>query len=263
MGSMPMPAPVQHAARPTPAASRPQASPRMARLSAAQARVHVAPPATFLVAPGAPASPARPRTTTAALKPRTRRGPLTWMRFHKTATLLLALLVLGATAGIAAIVFSQALVATPMAGTSPVVFASGDDITSLVSLGLAATPTITSGGGSASITLYGIPGASALSLGEILELTNTDTADNTAFTVSLSVSGSPAASLTGFTITFLDDVSGTPTLRTWDLLTTPTLTTYTLSDGETWEFNVSSLTMTAAASGSQGALTITATITQV
>ncbi len=184
------------------------------------------------------------------------------MRAHKVATALVALLLLGAGVGIAVVVFSQPFVATPTAGTSPVAFGSGDDITTLVSLGLAATPTIATGGGSASITIYGIPGATALSLGEILELTNTDTADNTAFTVSLAVAGSPAATLTGFTMTFLDDVSGTPTLRTWDLLTTPTLTTYTLSDAEVWEFTVSSLTMTAAASGSQGALTITATITQ-
>ncbi|MEK6975959.1 MAG: hypothetical protein AABY18_06425 [Candidatus Thermoplasmatota archaeon] len=172
-------------------------------------------------------------------------------------------MVTGASVAVAVVVFSQPLVATPTAGTSPVVFGSGDDITSLDALNLADVPTVSTGGGSASITIYGIPGATALSLGEILELTNTDTSDDVAFSVALSVSGSPAASLTGFVITFSDDVSGTPTTRTWNLLTTPTLTTYTLSDAEVWEFTVSSLTMTAAATGSQGALTITATITQV
>lgn len=196
-------------------------------------------------------------------RPSGKRGVWGFMRAHKVATAAISLLLISATVGLALVVFSEQLVATPTAGTSPVPFSSGDDITNLVNLGLATSPVITAGGASASITIYGIPGASALSLGEILELTNTDTADNTDFTVSLSVAGTPAASLTGFTLTFLDDVSGTPTLRTWNLLTTPTLTTYTLSDGEVWEFNVSSLTMTAAATGSQGALTITATITQV
>lgn len=194
---------------------------------------------------------------------RPRRGILQFLGAHKIATTLVALLLVTASVGVALVVFGQQFIATPTAGTSPVPFSAGDDITSLVNLGLATAPVISAGGASASITIYGIPGASALSLGEILELTNTDTADNADFTVSLSVSGTPAASLTGFTITFLDDVSGTPTLRTWNLLTTPTLTTYTLSDGEVWELNISSLTMTAAATGSQGALTITATITQV
>lgn len=216
----------------------------------------------------APAPPPRPpelpaRAPSRRDRPLPRGRFVGWMVAHKALTALVAILLVGATIGIALVIISQPFVATPTAGSSPVCFASGDDISSLVGLGLSNTPSIVTGCGSASITIYGIPGATSLSLGEILELDNADTADNAAFTVSLSVSGSPAASLTGFTLTFLDDVSGTPTLRTWNLLTTPTLTTYTLSDGETWEFTVSSLLMSAAATGSQGALTITATITQV
>lgn len=230
------------------------------------------PPAQAQPAPRLPppvrASLPRPvaasRTATSPTAGSTKRGRVSaFVRGHKIATAAIAGLLLFATVGIALVVFSQPFVATPTAGTSPVAFSSGDDITSLVSLGMAATPTIATGGGSASITIYGIPGATALSLGEILELTNTDTADNADFTVALSVAGTPAVTLTAFTLTFLDDVGGTPTLRTWDLLTTPTLTTYTISDAEVWEFTVSSLTMTSAATGSQGALTITATITQV
>lgn len=188
---------------------------------------------------------------------------LDWMTAHRILTLALAAMVMAAGIGAAAVVFGQSFTATPTTRTSPVVFASGDDATSLDTLDFIDAPTISASGASASLTLYGIPGASSLSLGEVLELQNADTADNTDYAVTLSVSGTPAVSLTAFTITFSDDVSGTPTTRTWNLLTTPTLTTYTLADGESWELNVSSLVMTAAASGSQGTLTISASMTPV
>lgn len=184
------------------------------------------------------------------------------MRLHKVTATLLALLVIGASVGIAVVVFSEALTATPNTRTAPVIFAQGDDAASLDALDFigASDPVISASGAAASFTVYGIPGATALSLGEVVELQNPDTTDNTAYSVVLSVSGAPAATLTAFEITFIDDIDGTVT---WDLLGTPTLAAHTLDDAEIWEFTVSSLTMTAAASGSQGALTITATITQV
>ena len=214
------------------------------------------------VRPG-PGRPSAPASRSGLRQPGRAPGLIGFVGAHRLAAGILAGLVAMATLGIAVVSFTQPIVATPTAGTSPVAFASGDDITVLDGLNLVDVPTIATGGGSASITIYGIPGASALSLGEVLELRNADTADDASFTVTLSVSGTPAAALTGFTLSFVDDVSGTPTTRTWNLLTTPTLTTYTLADGETWEFDVTSLTMTAAASGSLGALTISATITQV
>lgn len=217
-----------------------------------------------------PASrPAATRASRLAVRPtappttRARQPKRGFVRRHKALSAVVLLLLAGASVGIAAVVWSQAMTATPTTRTSPVAFAAGDDAASLDTLDFlgASEPVISASGATASFTPYGIPGATALSLGEVVELQNADTADNTDYLVTLSVSGSPAASLTAFTITFLDDVSGTPTLRTWNLLTTPTLTQYTLSDGETWEFTVASLTMTAAASGSQGALTISASIT--
>lgn len=198
----------------------------------------------------------------AAARP-VRAGLQAWVAGHKALTTVIALLVVTAGVGIAAVVFGQSFTATPTTRTSPIAFASGDDVSSLDTLDFVDAPTIGASGATASITVYGIPGASSLQLGEVLELVNADTADNQAYDVTLSVSGTPAVTLTAFTITFVDDVSGTPTTRTWNLLTTPTLTTYTLSDAETWEFNISSLVMTAAASGSQGALTISASMTPV
>lgn len=183
------------------------------------------------------------------------------MRTHKVLTSMVVLLLAGASAGVAAVVFNQSFTATPTTRTSPIAFAAGDDATSLVDLGFLDAPTVSASGAAASIVPYGIPGATGLALGEVLELRNADTSDNTDYVVTLSVSGTPAGSLTGFVITFYDDVAGTPTLRTWNLLTTPTLTAYTLGDGETWEFTISSLLMSAAASGSQGALTISASMT--
>lgn len=194
-----------------------------------------------------------------ALRPAPADGTLAWLRAHKILTSVVALLLATATVGLAAVVFGQSFTATPTTRTSPIAFASGDDITNLDLLDFVDAPVIGASGATASITLYGIPGASSLALGEVLELVNADTADNQDYAVTLTVSGSPAASLTGFTITF--DDSGT--LRTWNLLTTPSLGPFTLSDGETWEFNVASLLMSAVASGSQGVLTIAASMTPV
>lgn len=196
------------------------------------------------------------------LQPSTPAGKRRGRRYVLLA-ILAFLSLMGIAAGIAAVVWSQALTTVPSTRTSPIIFATGDDAASLDTLDFlgAGEPVISASGAAASFTPYGIPGATALSLGEVVELQNPDTADNTNYLVTLSVSGTPAASLTAFTITFLDDVSGTPTLRTWNLLTTPTFTQYTLSDAETWEFTVASLVMTAAASGSQGTLTISASIT--
>lgn len=204
------------------------------------------------------AAPTGPKATTTTPAKRS-----SFLRRHKVASVFVLLLLMGTAVGIAAVVWSQAMTATPTTRTSPVVFAAGDDAASLDALDFlgSSEPVISASGAAASFTPYGIPGATALSLGEVVELQNADTADDTNYLVTLSVSGSPAATLTAFTITFLDDVSGTPTLRTWNLLTTPTFTQYTLSDGETWEFTVASLVMTAAASGSQGTLTISASIT--
>lgn len=192
-----------------------------------------------------------------------KRGVASWIGGHKVLTSLVVLLVAGASVGIAAVIFGQSFTATPTTRSSPVAFAAGDDATSLVDLGFLDAPVIGASGATAAIVPYGIPGATSLVLGEVLELRNADTSDDTDYVVTLSVAGTPAASLTGFVITFYDDVAGTPTLRTWNLLSTPSLTSYTLADGETWEFTVSSLLMSAVASGSQGALTISASMTPV
>lgn len=216
------------------------------------------PPARALAPPMRPAPMQAPPLQLAPLVRKA--GVGAWLGAHKVLSSVVVVLLVTASVAIAAVVWSQSFAATPTTRTSPVVFAAGDDITSLDSLDFVDAPTIGASGASASITIYGIPGASALSLGEILELQNTDTADNTDYAVTLSVSGTPAVTMTAFTVTFVDDVDGTVT---WNLLTTPTLAAHTLDDAESWEINVSSLVMTAAATGSQGALTISASITPV
>lgn len=216
-----------------------------------------------MVAPGPgiarTAAAARPASPPQAAPAPHRKGLGRWVASHKVLASLIAMLMVAATVGLATVIVTQPIVATPTAGSSPVCFAAGDDITSLVSLGLAASPSVSTGCGSVTITLYGIPGATALQLGEILELTNANTADDIDFSVTLAATGSPAVTLSAFTMTF-DDNGNT---RSLDVKNLGSAGPYTLSDGETWEFNVNSLVMTAAAAGSQGALTITATITQL
>lgn len=192
-------------------------------------------------------------------------APKTLFRFfraHKVLTALVATSVVAATAVIAAVVFAQDMVATPSTRTSPVVFTAGDDAAGLDALDFigSSDPVISASGAAATFTVYGIPGATSLSLGEVVDLQNPASSDAADYAVTLSVSGTPAASLTAFELTFIDDVGGVATPRSWNLLTQPSLPAYTLSDGESWEFTVSSLKMTPAASGSQGALTISASM---
>lgn len=187
--------------------------------------------------------------------PRARR----FFRRHKLLATFLALMLLGAAVGIAVVLWSQDLTATPNTRTSPVVFAAGDDADDLDALDFigASDPVVSANGAAASFTPFGIPGATSLSLGEVVELRNADTADDQDYGITLSVSGTPAATLTAFTVSFVDDTAGTVT---WDLLAGSPVGPYTLDDGETWEFTVSSLKMTALASGSQGALTLSASM---
>lgn len=185
-------------------------------------------------------------------------GFTAWLGAHKVLASVITMVLVTASVAIAAVVWSQSFSATPNTRTSPVTFAAGTDATTLATLGFIDAPVIGASGATASITLYGIPGASSLSLGKVLKVQNPDTSDNTDYAVTLSVSGSPAVTLTAFTVTFVDDIDGTVT---WNLLTTPSLSAHTLNDAETWDITVSSLVESAAASGSQGALTISASIT--
>jgi hypothetical protein len=184
--------------------------------------------------------PARPKRKT--------RGP----------TILLSLLVAGivtaASVAVATLVIQEAFTATPASHAPPVVFSAGDDASSLVTQGWLVGPTITASGAAASVTLYGVPGAISVSLGEIMELTNSEAAGGTSYLVTLSSSALPAG-VTSMTLSFLDGA----TLRTWNLAGAGgSFTQYTMSPEEVWEL---SAVLVMPASGALSAITITATIT--
>jgi hypothetical protein len=204
--------------------------------------------------------PSSAPTPTVAATPKVR---FRFFRAHKLLTALVGGSVVAATAVLAAVLITQEMVATPNTRSSPVQFVAGDDAASLDALDFigASDPVISASGAAATFTVYGIPGATSLSLGEVVDLQNPVSSDAADYKVTLSVSGAPSASLTAFTVTFVDDVDGILTPRSWDLLTQPALPQYTLDEGESWEFTVSSLKMSPTASGSQGALTIGASIT--
>ena len=174
-------------------------------------------------------------------------------------TLLVAALVAAAGMAVATLVVQQSFSVTPASHAPPVVFATGDDAATLVTQGWLSGPTITASGASASVTLYGVPGALSVSLGDVLELQNTESLGGTAYTVTLSTSSLPAG-VSSIVLSFSDDVSGTPTARSWNLATTPTFTAYTLSPQEIWEL---SAVLVMPASGALSAITISASITPV
>jgi hypothetical protein len=192
-------------------------------------------------------------------QPAARRGFLRFLRAHKVVAALVILALIGASVGVATLIIRQDFTATPAAHAPPVVFAAGDDAASLVTYGFASTPTISASGAAASMTIYGVPGATSVSLGEILELQNNEASGGQAYAITLSTTALPAG-VTSIVLSFSDDVAGTPTARAWNLATTPTFTQYTLSPEEIWEF---SAVIVMPASGALSAITISASITPV
>jgi hypothetical protein len=158
---------------------------------------------------------------------------------------------------VATLIIRQDFVATPAAHAAPVVFSAGDDAAGLVTVGYASAPSIPASGASASMTIYGVPGATSVSLGEILKLQNTASSGGQAYNVTLSSTALPAG-VTSLVLSFSDDVSGTPTARAWSV--GGSSPTYRISAQEMWEF---SAVIVMPATGSLSAITISADITPV
>lgn len=187
--------------------------------------------------------------------PPDRRRFLPFLRAHKAASVLVALALLGASVGVATLLIRQDITATPAAHASPVVFAAGSDAASLDTLGYLDNLVIPASGASASLTIYGVPGATSVSLGKVLNLESNEASGGPAYDVTLSSTALPAG-VTSLVLSFVDDVGGTPTPRTWTVgASTPT---YELAAEEVWEF---SAVLVMPASGALSAITISADIT--
>lgn len=190
------------------------------------------------------------------MTPPSSRGPNRSRRGKVLLSLLVAALVAATGMAVATLVVQQSFTVTPAAHAPPVVFSAGDDAATLVTQGWLAGPTITASGATASLTMYGVPGALQVSLGEVIKLTNSESLGGTSYAVTLSSSSLPAG-VTNIILSFTD--GATP--RTWNFANDGlSFGPYTMSPTEVWEL---SAIIVMPASGALSAITISASITPV
>ena len=213
-----------------------------------------------MVKPGPTFAPSTPQVLVAvqATRRSARPGLFGLLGAHKAMAIAIGLLLAGATVAVGLAIISTPVTVTPAAraGAAPVVFADGDDVTGLLDYDFITDPTIGTGGISASFTVKGIPGATSVTAAKALKVTNTDDANNDAFTVTFT----PATTVSGVTslqMTFLDDA----VLRTIDLLSATEQGPYTLSDNEVWDINV--VIVLPASSTIAGSSVVSLSVTQV
>lgn len=144
-----------------------------------------------------------------------------WMGAHKAFVALVALAVLGATVGIAALLIRQDVTANPSASNAVIKFQNGNDYTSINVAGFA-TLTIPASGAKATMAMTGVSGAALTTLGDVLAINNTASAQN--YTVTLTKSGTLNSAIQGLNVTVKD---GASTLETWNVVTTTTSNSFT------------------------------------
>ena len=172
--------------------------------------------------------------------------------------LLVAALVTAATVAVATLIIQESASVTPAAHAPPVAFSAGDDAAALVAAGWAVGPTITASGASASMTIYGVPGAVSVSLGAILELANSEAVGGTSYLVTLTSSALPAG-VTSLALGFTDAGADPTGAQTWNLAAGGgSFTQLKMSPQEAWEL---SAVLVMPAAGALSAITITASIT--
>ncbi len=179
-------------------------------------------------------------------RPRKKRAA-TWMARHKLQTGLIAALLV--TTGVAAaLLLRQDVATTTMAADPDVIFAQGTDYHQIATAGFASLQ-LGASATSASLTLYGVPGAASLQMTNLLRLSNTDS--DTDYSITLSRSAAPPQAMTHFTWTLTDSAGSL--VATWDAHN-HTSTTFALPAGTTYDLHVALLVADGTPPGRLGAL---------
>lgn len=194
--------------------------------------------------PGAPATRKLTRLLPVAPAPAPPRR--SWFKAHKVTVVLLSLLVLGATVGLAALLIRQDVTTTTSASNAVLKFQNGPDYASINVAGFA-TLSIPASGSSATFGLTGVSGAALTTLGDVLSINNTASSQN--YTVTLTRSAAPNAAITSFVITVKD---GASTLAAWDAVGTPSSGSFTHVAGRVLNVTVALTIADGTAAGSVG-----------
>jgi hypothetical protein len=165
-------------------------------------------------------------------------------------------LALAALLSIAAVVAGAVLlrqdVSVASAAQAPdVIFATGDDYAVINAAGFA-TLTVGSTGTSATLSLDGIPGAAALSLTDLMKVTNQDATQD--YTLTLSRSAAPNAAITGMTFTVQN--AADTIIATYNAATTGSSASFSLPASTTYDISVAVTIADGTAIGSLGSFTL-------
>lgn len=192
------------------------------------------------------ATPTMSLTRPPTLSPAGLRPPRRWVARHKALSTLLLLAMLGATAGIAALLIRQDVTTNPSTTAPDVTFVAGTDYATINAAGFA-TLTIGSSGASATLALSGVSGAALVTLGNVMRLTNSDA--TVAYDVTLARSAVPNAAITSFIVTIKD---GGTTLLTWDAVSAATSGTFNLDVSKTLDITIALVVTDGTAAGALG-----------
>lgn len=224
----------------TPATARlVRLGPGLRPLVASPARPSPSLPPPRRVSPAQPVQAAKP---VASRPPRPRR----WVSRHKILTAFLALGLLGASVGIAALLIRQDLTTSPSTTAPDVKFLTGTDYTAINTAGFA-TVTLGTSGASATLALSGVSGAALVTLGNVMKLQNTDA--TVPYDVTLARSASLNAAITSFVVTIKD---GGTTLLTWDAVSAATSSSFNLAVSKTLDITVALVVTDGTAAGALG-----------
>lgn len=184
----------------------------------------------------------------ANLPPRASLGPRrpSWLASHKAIVALLALAVIGATVGLAALLIRQDVATSPSATNAVIKFQNGNDYTSINVAGFASL-SIPASGSSATMALTGVSGAALTTLGDVLAINNTASTQN--YTVTLTRSTTLNGAITSFTVTVKD---GASTLVTWDAVSAASSIGFTHVAGRVLNVTVAMTITDGTAPGSLG-----------
>lgn len=153
-----------------------------------------------------------------------RRHPILWT---------LAIVVLLTGASVAGVLLRQDVATSPAVIAPDVVFATGENYTTINSVGFA-TISIGSSGTSATATINGVPGAADLQLNGVLNLTNQDASQ--AYDITLKRSTSLDAAISEFTVHV--KTSAGATVVDYDASSSASSTQFNLPVSTTYEISI-------------------------
>ena len=173
------------------------------------------------------------------------KGLLGWLRVHRIASALAALMLISVTVA-AALLIQQNVTTSPSAVAPDVKFLTGTDYATINAAGFA-TVNLGTSGASATLAMSGVSGAASVALGNIMRLQ--DTSATKAYTVTLARSTTVNAAITSFSVVVKN---GGTTLVTWDAASAASSSSFTLPVSTTLDISITTTVTDGTAAGALG-----------